>query len=281
MKKQILCSAMIALLIGSTSTSVGSIFANADANATTKIETTKQAIVDDELSTYATLSKPIFNIDQSTYLFAVKYDWYSVGGDRVMGSRYTNQNFAEMGNSPHYTEYQFPFQSAHDSATLCVPRDYYYKSYDTATKTMSYSYSTSEHTATVTDKNGNTYTATVYGYDCQLTPVYSFEEFALHGTIPTSFDEDHYVWYHRANKNYKVVATLRYKDKCVNMKVTIPSIGLRTSNVYIDDVKFSIRSGPNRCSLKCDKENVRDFNFAFGVLQNDSPLLSSITFNGD
>ncbi len=86
-------------------------------------------------------------------------------------------------------------------------------------------------------------------------------------SIPTSYDEDYNLWEHGGDTGQTIKGTVVYKGIAKNIEVTIPWIGYKSSSIQIGDVEFSLRTGPNKVSIKASKKIITDANnlFAFGV----------------
>lgn len=65
-----------------------------------------------------------------------------------------------------------------------------------------------------------------------------------------------------------------------NIKLRIPPLFYNSIDVTIDGIKFTVRTGPWKIYVKCDKENVPvgSFQFAFDVVDSNDPILSSIHY---
>ena len=216
------------------------------------------------LATSDSISPPSFTYDRNTYLFAVKYDWQAgAGGNRVALARSTAGSYEVYGNSSHYTEIAFPDYPAVSSRTMCNPNGYYFKTYNTTTNLYSSEYTTSQHSV----YNG-TYYSVEYGWDCQRTPSGSFTARASTTVVPTKFDQVNFIWEHGGNNKKVIIATIGYENTAYNIQLDIPWIGLKKKSVNINGIEFTLRTGPNKCSVCCNRDNVSSgsFNFAFAVV---------------
>lgn len=283
-KKRNFVSSMIACVIVVSSFTGARIFRSASAYE--QEEVISQLIVQNEnemTSTSSSLDKPIYEFDDATYIFAVKYDWYAQGGDRVAFSMYPNRAFSICGDSPHYSQICFPDPTYANTPipNVCsVHFGYYFKSYNTSTGNFSDSYSTCEEVISVTEANGYEHSQAIYGHQCALNPK---DCYVTHfDSIPTKWDvEGRNLWSHGGGD--VLVATIRYKDKVFNTKTSIPWLGWSTSSIVLDGVTFSIRTGPNKCSVICDKNDLSDsdFDFAFRAVSDSDYVLKAFVFSSN
>lgn len=279
MKKSRLLYGMLALLlVGSTFSVAGNVAASAEEISVAQEEVMIENAITPRasISTSYSINAPSFIIDDTSYIFAVKYDWHAgSGGDRVAGSLYSSSNYSIRNDSSHLTEISFPDQGATTSATLCETWRTYYRTYNTSTDQYSSDY------VSVEMDDGDAY---VYGRHCQKAPKAMFTNKASATYYCDDYDVTNYnVWSHGGGTNYIIIATVRYQDVCYNIKVKIPFLGYNTTSVTINNVKFSLRTGPNKCSLKCNSSTVysSDVDFAFAVVGKSNAILNQVNFVGD
>ena len=251
-----ICTVVAAVLIPASST----ILATAKSNDQNNAGTLNSINSIEDISTYASLEAPTVNWDNSQYNMVVRYDWrVGRGGDELAMSK-NWQNYVLIGDDVYRTD-EFP----EDTGTNhCDPYYFLGKSYNSSSETYSYDYTSLEH-----DVDMGEYTLVRYGYDSKYTCVgrYAYWGFSSNSTIPTSYDQDHYLWYHHSSNGHTIKGTISYKGQLSNIEVAIPWIGYKTTSVTINGETFYLRTGPNKCSIKAGSSNIRptDVRFAFGI----------------
>lgn len=195
------------------------------------------------------------SVEWDIYNTLVVYTWkVGAGGDKLYMDNGWNQ-YWDCGDVV-YTEWASPF----GSNLICHAENYRAKSYNSVTGEFS-SIKSLEHVINI---DGDNYVA--YGEQCRYETVDEFE----HGNsyvIPTKYDQSDFIWNHNSSNGHIIKGTIIYGDKYADIEVTIPWIAYRTSSVSLDGVTFSLRTGPNRCSIKVDKSNISTskFIFKFGI----------------
>ena len=106
----------------------------------------------------------------------------------------------------------------------------------------------------------------MYGYPCQYVSVGQLD-YGGAGYFPTSYYEDNFLWSHQSGNGHTIKGTIEYQGACSDIEVSIPWIGWRSTSVTLNGVTFSLRTGPNKCSIRCEQFgiSVGDAHFAFGV----------------
>lgn len=222
------------------------------------------------------LKRPALSVDRDTYIFAVRY--ICIKGDGGNSLAFSNSEYfnfiKDYSSNGRYEQIAFPYPTGYDSMTLCVPSYYYFRTYDSTTNCYSNEFATTEHITQV----GDGLQRIDYGYDCQMTPYACYDAPSTVNFVPQSFDKQYFVWEHGAGQ--VIVATISYQGHVANIKVNVPGIGLKTVNVILNNVKFSLRTGPNKCSIKCNSDNVfsADVKFAFKTVYKSDPILNSVAY---
>ena len=220
-------------------------------------------------STYAyntdtAIKPPSVDHNDTQYNMVVYYDWaVGTGGDKV-ALGYNWQYYTNM-NAPTYREYAFTDYVGTDH---CDPDYFLGKSYYSLTDTYSAAYTSLERD--VPQSNGVTNVR--YGYDAKYTCVGRFNYLSVNvgSTIPTSYDQTHYIWDHNAGNGDVIKATIEYNGSYADIEVKIPLLGYKTSSVTVGGQTFYLRTGPNRCSIKAANSGLNPayLNFAFGIQNN-------------
>ncbi len=210
-----------------------------------------------EISSYASISVPHVMVE--TYNVAVQYNWQvGMGGDEIALSP-NGRDFSLMGDRV-YRSNDFADGVGEKN---CEPNLYAGKSYDSYSNTYS-GITTLEHEVYMGD-----HYVVRYGYDANYNAVgiFPYWIFGPSATIPTSYDQEHYVWYHNSSNGHTIKGTIEYKGELQNIEVYIPWIGYKTSSVNVNGETFYLRTGPNRCSIIAKSSNLHayDLKFAFGV----------------
>lgn len=197
------------------------------------------------------------------YNTAVSFTWtVGTGGDSIQFSR-NNMNWETIDSSV-YTLHQFPNVWDHDNR--CEPGEHLYRSYNSSTGLYSGTISL-EHTVEVGEGHG----MVLYGELCRYSVVDGLDISEIPrdelSSMPTSFDQTHYIWNHHASNRDVIKATIAYQGKISDIEVEIPWIGWHSAEVTLNGVTFSLRTGPNRCSIKVNQTGIRvtDVQFMFGI----------------
>ena len=220
--------------------------------------TTSRSI--NEISTQTSIAAPTVIWDNTQYNMIVRYDWrVGRGGDDLAMSR--NWQYYNLIGDVIYRTYEFP---EYVGTNHCDPDYFLGKSYNSSLKVYSSSYTSLEH-----DVDMGEYILVRYGYESKYSAVGRFAHwsFGSESTIPTSYDQDHYIWNHNSSNGHKIKGTIAYQDQLADIEVTIPWIGYKTSSVVINGETFYLRTGPNRCSIKAQSSNLYAYklNFFFGI----------------
>ena len=212
------------------------------------------------MSTTSSIAAPTVIWDNSQYNMIVRYDWrVGRGGDDIAMSQ-DWQHYYLIGDVIYRTN-EFP----EDIGTNHCDPDYFLgKSYNSSSNTYSSSYTSLEHDVDMGD-----YVLVRYGYDSRYTAVgrFAYWVFGPNSKIPTSYDQDYYIWKHNSSSGHTIKGTIQYKGQLADIEVSIPWIGYKTSSVIVNGETFYLRTGPNKCSIKAASSNlnVSDLNFAFGI----------------
>ncbi len=203
------------------------------------------------------VASPTIEYDNITYNTAVVYKWKAgSGADKIAVS--ANYQYFSIIDSSTFTEICLPYYVGDN---ICYIQNINAKSYNSATNTYS-AMATIEYTQYVIDG----VVKSVYGYPCKYKPKGILSR-AIGGYIPTSYDKNHYLWSHGADTGAMIKGTVTYKDKCADIQVKIPWIGYNSSSVTIEGITFDLRTGPNKCSLRCRQSGIYngEVGFAFGI----------------
>lgn len=194
-----------------------------------------------------------------TYNTAVVIAWaVGQGGTEVAVS--TRDIYYNHTGLRTYREYVFT--EVHGADCLdCSPQYWYGKSYNSATDT--YSDATTILRYVQNEDESMSYTAS---RQC-LYPVVNGTKSVSSGTVPTSYDQTDYIWNHGGGSRNFIKGTLLFDDYICNMELDIPWIGYRTTEVTVNGVTISLRTGPNRCSIKVNQSDIswNRLTFTFGI----------------
>ncbi len=144
------------------------------------------------------------------------------------------------------------YASSTNSTKGNIPYDYY-RTYYNDTKT----YSTVRRITTThsTDEISTKYTIV--------------NRTASGNVIATNFDKSSNVWKHNGKNGKMIKGTIAHNGEAKNIEVKIPFIGYNISaEVEVGGVTFQLRTGPNKVSIKANKEIKCDDTqivFAFGI----------------
>lgn len=206
------------------------------------------------LQTADTVSMPKY--EYVKYNVAVQYKWNAgFNGDTLYMGSYA---YMRDVHSTTYSEIKWPRAVGYRN---CDALAYIAKSYNYSTETFSDTYNL-EHTVNGTVR---------YGEDCNCSPIAFYDSTFLSGSIPTSFDEDNFIWKHNHSNKDNIEATIQYNNIITNMKVEIPFWGTNKTVATLDGVTFELRTGPNKCSIRTTSKNisVKDISFGFGCSNKD------------
>ena len=211
-------------------------------------------------NTDTAIKAPSVSYNDTQYNMVVFYDWaVGTGGDKV-ALGYNWQYYTNMG-TPTYREYAF---TDYVGTNHCDPDYFLGKSYYSLTNTYSFDTASLEHTEYV-----NGVPNARYGRNAKYPCVgrFNFLSVNVGSTVPTSYDQTHYIWDHNSNNDYKIKATIAYNGEYADIEVDIPWIGYKTSSVTVGGQTFYLRTGPNRCSIKAANSGLNPayLEFAFGL----------------
>lgn len=74
--------------------------------------------------------------------------------------------------------------------------------------------------------------------------------------IPTSYDKASFVWKHNLKTDDYIHFSFVYKGNVWDGAIQVPWIGYKTTEYTLDGVKFYVRTGPNKFSIKTDAEGL-------------------------
>ena len=178
---------------------------------------------------------------------AVKYEWrISLGGDKLALS-HDSERF-EIFDTKLYTEYALT--NNYFNTNYCDPYYVACMSYDSDWNMYS-DVVTLEHSVEIGDK-----LETVrYGFESKYsaTACLPYHTPDSGSNVPTSYDKGYFIANHNSKKGHRIVGTVWYDGVCGDLEVSIPAIGYKSSSVTINGVKFSLRTGPNKCSIKASQ----------------------------
>ena len=89
-------------------------------------------------------------------------------------------------------------------------------------------------------------------YFTKLAPNCTVSVMKMMGTIPTTYDSAGWVWDHGLGFNDEIKFTIAHRGIAQDGEVTIPLIGYSSKSIEIEGVTFTVRTGPNRVSIKAD-----------------------------
>ena len=206
------------------------------------------------------IEAPSVTWNTTQYNTVVFYDWaVGTGGDKV-ALGYNWQYYTNMG-TPTYREYAF---TDYVGTYHCDPDYFLGKSYYSLTNTYSFDTTSFERTEVI-----NGVQNARYGYDAQYKCVgrFNFLSVNVGSTIPTSYDQTHYIWNHNSNKDHTIKATIAYNGEYADIEVDIPWIAYSTKSVTVGGQTFYLRTGPNKYSIKAANSgpNPAYLEFAFGI----------------
>ena len=77
------------------------------------------------------------------------------------------------------------------------------------------------------------------------------------GYIPTEFDQTapiyNNVWEHNGSRGNIIIGTIVYQGNCWDFNLTIPLLGTKSTAAVLDGVTFTVRTGPNKVSVKASE----------------------------
>ena len=193
------------------------------------------------------------------YNTAVKYVWQVGAGGTEIAMSPGSDIFYRMGSTT-FIECTFP-RSSND--IYCKPQYYEGKSYDSSTGLYSYA------TTLRYELDMGDYISVRYGFDAKYTVknLFAYWLFDASKKVPTSYDEDYFVWTHGAGYKDILKATICYNGIMKDLEVRVPMMTTNSAFVNIGDETFYFRTGPNKCSIKSKNSNIRaiDIQFAYGI----------------
>ncbi len=193
----------------------------------------------------------------TTYNTAVVYEWNTNSNGTELALSSTNVAYTLMGTTT-YKDIAFPTLSGEKN---CEPQFKYAKNYNKATN----SYST--YTTIAWEQDKGDYIQTNYSYDCKYIVDGHFSiAHATSAEVPTEYDKGGFTWNHGGNVGTTIYGTVSYDGDVSDIEVKIPLLGYKTSSVVVGGVKFSLRTGPKKVSIKANSyASIVTFNFAFAV----------------
>lgn len=202
------------------------------------------------------------NLNHTSYNTMVTYRWtVGYGADKVDLSR--NLSYWTAEYDMEYFDLESP--GVYGTGEKYLQANFYYaKSYNSVTNLYSEKLTSVEHTVIIDGVNH-----VRYGYDSLYAAVAGLPKASLSTaiTVPTSFNQDNFVWYHNAKTAKTIKATIAYNNVVRNTEVTIPLLGYNSTYVIVNGVKFTLRTGPKKCSLIADQSGIPAYQirFAFGI----------------
>lgn len=197
-------------------------------------------------------------VDYVQYNTMVTYNWNAgVNADRLAIGRV----YFDLLETSNYFDVT-PAQNIYGTK-VCDPSDHRAMSYSTPLDLYSEE-TTLEHIVGMGD-----YSVVRYGYDCKYAPTGEFPtSWAVGTTIPTSYDQNLFIASHNGNVGNVIRATICYqKTYIADIEVKIPLLGYKTSSVTLNGVKFDLRTGPFKVSIRASQSgiSVADVKFMYAV----------------
>jgi len=256
------CAALAAVAV--TSNHAVPMVASAESDPALTEQICAEQTMDYEISAQAnTLRSPIVSVN--VYNAAVEYVW-SVGSDADALAMYTSANASlapDIFKKDSLSQYrQVAFITNYDKE--CRPHYIIGAAYNTSTKEFSEKVDVSWEEIT-----GPNTTTIHYGRDAKYKYVGQlFTHYISREDVPTSYDKQYFIWSHGSSNGHIIKGTICYAGAISDIEVTIPWIGYKASSVTVNGVTFSIRTGPNKCSIRAEQSGVSgaDLRFGFGVL---------------
>ena len=229
----------------------------------------------------ASLDSDLTDLKVEKLLFAIAYHWSVPNGYRIALNDYTGyvtNTSWDIMSSNHYTEVSYPNYIRTDSNFLCLPIYTYGACSDPSSSYLT-SYKTTIHPDKIMFKDGER-EGEFEGYACRLQYLYKYDN-SSDSTIPTKYNQANNYWSHWGGDI--VVATVSYNGYAANIKVDVPFLGWKTTSVVLDGVTFTLRTGPQKCSIICDRTELsnKNFDFAFSSVVKTHSIFSEkdITFS--
>lgn len=211
--------------------------------------------VSSNIKTSTAIQAPTVSYDNQTYNTVVVYNWTAGAGADQVAVTNDARYIYPMG-SYTYSERTFIYEVG---SKKCDAYNYLGRSYYSLTDTYS------AGTTSLERLDGS---VVRYGYDAKYTALgrFAYWLFSSDTSVPTSYDQEYFVWAHNSGFSRTIKGTIEYNGQIANIEVDIPMIGYKTSSVTVGGVTFSLRTGPNRCSIKADRGNVAagSLRFVFG-----------------
>lgn len=109
----------------------------------------------------------------------------------------------------------------------------------------------------------------LYGYNCNVVPTFILPTATFSSTLnfPTDYNQDSFYWEHNGKTGHYIKATIIYNNSPRDIEVKIPLLGYSSTYVLINGIRFYLRTGPKKCSIKSDTSNIPAYSvqFAFGL----------------
>lgn len=199
------------------------------------------------------------DVTMTYYNTMVAYKWDAgYNGDQLAMYRY---QYNLIGSDSY-----FEYAVAKDTygSTECDPRYYAAKSYNNSTGLYS-SETSLEHGVDMGD-----YTQVRYGYDCKIAATGEFPtaHYPTGTTVPTEYDKSYFIASHNADWRDYIKGTICYQGIYLSdIQVRVPLLGYETASVTLNGVTFTLRTGPNKVSIKASHNgiNMGDFTFMYGI----------------
>lgn len=106
-------------------------------------------------------------------------------------------------------------------------------------------------------------------------PIYEVTYTMSSGVIPTTFDKEGNVWTHGSLKEDYIHFSIAYQGSVKDGRIYVPPLGTRTAGPYtLNGVEFSIRTGPNRISIKASQPiSCNDYDTVFAFSSNPESII--------
>ncbi len=106
--------------------------------------------------------------------------------------------------------------------------------------------------------NGILWNTTDSQYDARAR--FGYHGAQIRGTITTSYDKDGSIWEHRGSTGDRIYFSVAYNGVAagdgVSASVKVPWIGTNETSITVNGVTFSVRTGPNKVSVKASTDVV-------------------------
>lgn len=190
---------------------------------------------------------------------AVQFVWGAGSGGNALQFSRNGIDWSTV-NSDTYILNEFSNILNHNNR--CEPFEHMFRTYNTSTG----EYSGSD-TLQQLRYSEDGYFYYFYGEFCKYEVVNGITRVVATSYVPTSFDQSGYVWEHNSGYNHWIRGTIAYGDAIADIEVRIPFMFTYSSSVTLSGVTFTLRTGPNKCSIKAGSSNVLagEVKFSFGV----------------